>query len=118
MILKDNLKFLICFLAFTCNGGKEIDRSQVCDGESDCMGGEDEDATMCGRMGSGGKHLRKKCKKKKSLLLEDKSRNHLFFLAHTFTCGDGTVIDDNKICDGNFDCPGEEDESGCGTKNL
>ena len=54
-------KFLICFVAFMCNGGKEIDRSQVCNGENDCMGGEDEAATMCdetpGPGGSDSKYL-------------------------------------------------------------
>ena len=48
------INFLFNFAAFTCNGGKEIDRSQVCDGERDCMEGEDEDAAMCGGTGSGG----------------------------------------------------------------
>ena len=35
-----------------------------------------------------------------------------------FTCGDTTVIDDDKVCDGNRDCPMGEDEVGCGTYNL
>ena len=48
------INFLLNFAAFTCNGGKEIEGSQVCNGERDCMEGEDEDAVMCGGTGSGG----------------------------------------------------------------
>ena len=40
--------------AFFCNDGIEIDRNKVCDGDRDCMEGEDEDAAMCGGTGSGG----------------------------------------------------------------
>ena len=39
---------------FFCNDGKEINESQVCDGERNCMGGEDEDEAMCSGTGSGG----------------------------------------------------------------
>ena len=36
-----------------CNDGKELDRNQVCNGERDCMGGEDEAPAMCGETTQG-----------------------------------------------------------------
>ena len=54
-LLSNNISFLYrSDNGFFCNGGREIDRSQVCDGERNCMGGEDEDEAMCGGTGSGG----------------------------------------------------------------
>ena len=77
------LNILICFPAFTCNDGKELDSSQVCNGERDCVGGEDEAEALCG-----------------SSPRPDK-----------FECNDGKEIDKDYVCDGERDCMGGEDEA-------
>eukprot|EP00095_Tigriopus_kingsejongensis_P005304 maker-scaffold337_size202799-snap-gene-0.21 protein:Tk05304 transcript:maker-scaffold337_size202799-snap-gene-0.21-mRNA-1 annotation:"sortilin-related receptor" len=73
---------------FECGDGQCIWQAWVCDNDKDCLGGEDEDPTICrGRPSCG----------------HDQFRCEL----------SGECLDSSRICDGRQDCSDGSDENGC-----
>jgi len=100
-------------LSFTCEEGGEIDLAYICDGERDCLGGEDEvdcnnnvicstgdivpDVYVCdGDPDCPGGEDEANCPG-----------------PVTFACNDGTQIPSRYRCNGEPDCADGEDEAGC-----
>ena len=80
------MKLYLCVVAldliiFTCNDGAEIDRNQVCNGENNCMGGEDEAASMCGGTGPGGMYYLLR-----SFILSESENVNDFVFRNSFCC--------------------------------
>ncbi len=79
---------------YTCGDASCIPMSRRCDGNPDCLDGEDEDS--CDGSGSGDS-----CD------------------GNQFACSDGTCIPEDWRCDGEYeDCDGGEDEQGCGSDDA
>ena len=73
---------------FRCNDGECIWQAWVCDGEKDCDGGEEEDATLCAGWAN--------CTN------------------NDFRCElSGECVDASRLCNGVDDCVDKSDESGC-----
>ncbi|KAF8363391.1 egg-1 [Pristionchus pacificus] len=117
-----------------CSNGRCLERSRVCDGTIDCEDGDDEKdcpgtcrAPLAGSAPSASSSLPSSVKTVKcadgrhypeheacsGMRLECARSCPICDAKLAFRCGDGKCLSKMKVCDGNADCAGAEDEAGC-----
>ncbi|ELT90498.1 hypothetical protein CAPTEDRAFT_85937, partial [Capitella teleta] len=89
---------------FTCRDGTCIMILYVCDGQKDCLDGEDEECNHLCSYEEG--DMVGKCN-------QDCHTSNCTCISTHFQCSSGGCVPLEKLCDGRTDCADDSDEEGC-----
>jgi hypothetical protein len=92
---------------FECDDGEILGAYWVCDGDDDCVGGEDEVdcGVICDDVFDA---THEACGETSETYQHDSTRT-----CDSYRCEDGRLISDDWVCDGKVDCTHADDETSC-----